>query len=81
MEHHRKRLLSLPTDKVFASSDGEMTHSLLSNGMTSSFRKAMVYVDAVNNRISPTRIRVSIATQMCGIGKEELAEFAKVSKA
>ena len=58
----------------------KISHSAISNGMTKSFSKAEVFTAATDfDRVCPTRIRVSIATEMCGIGEENLAEFATVS--
>ena len=52
----------------------KISHSAISNGMSKSFRKAGDF-----HRLCPTRIRVSIATEICGIGEENLTEFATVS--
>ena len=58
----------------------KISHSAISNGMSKSFRKAGVFSEAGDfQRLCPTRIRVSIATEMCGIGEENLTEFATVS--
>ena len=60
-----------------------ISHSAISNGMTNSFKKANVFESCKgsmsSSRVCPTRIRMSVATEMCGIGDEKLEEFARVS--
>ena len=56
-----------------------MTQSLVSNSLTSTFREAEVYKDEEKyNRVSPSRIRASVATELAGLGDENLTTMAHV---
>ncbi|XP_047142537.1 uncharacterized protein LOC124816854 [Hydra vulgaris] len=68
---------------VFVSSRNmALTHSAVANGMTTCFKRAKVFEfnpeeQFTNLRICPTRIRISIATEMCGFGEENMDQFAR----
>ena len=53
----------------------KMDHSAISNGMTSSFHKANVFKDT-NTRVSCSRIRMSVLTEIVTLGSENISTIA-----
>ena len=53
--------------------------NLVSSCLTSTFTEAGVYdINGKYNRVSPTRIRASVATELAGLGGENLKVMAQV---
>lgn len=53
----------------------KMDHSAISNAMTSSFHKANVFKDT-NTRVSCSRIRMSVLTEIVSLGRENISTIA-----
>ena len=53
-----------------------MDHSIISNGLTSSFRKANVSL-STSCRVSPSRIRCACVTELVGVGGESCTNVAQ----
>ena len=54
-----------------------MKHSLVANGLTKSFQSALCGRIGKEFRVSPTKIRISIATELAGFGDENLKTLAE----
>lgn len=54
-----------------------MKQSLVSNGLTATFKEALSDRLPSNFRVSPTKIRISIATELVGLGEENLKTLAE----
>ena len=54
-----------------------MKHSLVANGLTKSFQSALCGRISKDFRVSPTKIRISIATELAGFGDENLKTLAE----
>lgn len=68
------------SNEVFISvrADGPMSHSSISNGLTSIFQMVdELKGEKIFARVSPTKIRHSVATQLAGVGDEDLETLAK----
>ena len=51
----------------------KISHSNISNALTSTFKAANVYkTTEKDDRVSPSRIRASVATELAGLGDEDL---------
>ncbi|XP_065678320.1 uncharacterized protein LOC136093608 [Hydra vulgaris] len=66
------------TSPLFATkSKSSMTQSAVANGMTTSFKKAQVFDDEKKfGRVCPTRIRISIASELACQGEEGMEDVA-----
>lgn len=77
--HFRPYITPSSSDYLFTSMRGngeKMDHSLISNGLTSSFKKAGVIL-TTSTRISPSRIRCACVTELVGIGGEDCTQVAQ----
>lgn len=76
---HIRPLISPSSKYLFTSSRGKntgMLHSLVSNGMTKSFELANV-LKAKSARVSPSRIRCAVVTDLVGVNGEKCSTVAE----